>query len=273
MSESRTNGHSVWLFFALAFGWTWLFWVPLALAEQGVVSLPEGLYRFLNESNPAAWGPLLAGLLLTFLNGGWPALKELLGRGVRGRLGLFWYAVALLLFPIVLGLAQLAAQLAGEQVPPSQAFAEPISIPISFVYIFFRGGPLQEEFGWRGYATERLQAKWNALVASIVMGILWAAWHLPLFFVPRQEAYYNRPMWGIFVTDVLVTVLLTWVFNNTRKSIFAAMLLHTSFNWSNYLFTSLSTDVGGQVFFGLMIVLVVIVVAVWGPRTLARRRT
>ena len=72
------------------------------------------------------------------------------------------------------------------------------------------------------------------------------------------------------VTDVLVTVLLTWVYNNTNRSIFAAMLLHTTFNWSNFLFTTLFTDMGGQIFFGLLIAVVVAVVVVWGPRKLVR---
>jgi membrane protease YdiL (CAAX protease family) len=258
------------LFYLLAFGWTWLFWVSLALHEQDLVSLPDGIYRYLSESNPAAWGPLLAALFLTFLNAGWGGIKDLLKQGLRVRFGVFWYAVVLLLFPVVIGGATWLAQLSGEEIPPSPAFADPVAIPISFVAIFFLGGPLQEEFGWRGYATDRLQSRYNALVASIVIGVLWAAWHLPLFFIPREEVYYNQPVWGIFLADVLVTVLLTWVYNNTGKSIFAVMLLHTSFNWSNYLFTGLYTDVGGQLFFGAMIVIVVIVVAVWGPKKLVR---
>lgn len=270
MSVTQSKDHSVWLFYVLAFGFTWLFWVPLALHEQAIVALPDGVYGFLDGPNPGAWGPLVASLLLTYLNGRWAGIQELVRRGTRVRFGVFWYAVALLLFPLLIGGATWLAQALGEAVPASPAFAEPVSIPISFVSIFLLGGPLQEEFGWRGYATERLQKKWNALVASIVIGILWAAWHLPLFFIPRQEAYYNRPVWGIFVTDVLVTVLLTWVFNNTNKSIFAAMLLHTTFNWSNYLFTGLFTDIGGQAFFGAMIVVVVLVLVVWGPRKLVR---
>jgi membrane protease YdiL (CAAX protease family) len=270
MTENRPRDHSVWLFYLLAYGWTWLFWVPVALAEQGLISFPESLPGFLTQGNLAAWGPLVAALLLTCLNGGWPALRSLLGQGLGARFGLFWYAVVLLLFPALSGLAGWLAQLAGEVQPPSPAFAQPVAIPISFVVIFFTGGPLKEEFGWRGYATDRLQGKWNALVASIVIGILWAAWHLPLFFIPRAEAYYNRPMWGIFVTDVLVTVLMTWVYNNTDRSILAAMLFHTTFNWSHFLFTTLFTDVGGQIYFGLLIAVVAIVVAVWGPRRLVR---
>ena len=62
-SQTRKN-HSVWLFYLLAFGWTWLFWGALALHEQGLVTLPDGLYRFLDGPNPGAWGPLLAALLL-----------------------------------------------------------------------------------------------------------------------------------------------------------------------------------------------------------------
>ncbi len=269
---TQTKNHSVWLFYLLAFGWSWLFWVPLGLHEQSIVTLPDGLYQFLNSSNnPAAWGPLLAALLLTYLNGGWAGIKEIIRRGTRTRFGVFWYLVALLFFPIVLGGAQWIAGMLGETIPPSPAFAQPISIPISFVIIFFTGGPLQEEFGWRGYATERLQTKYNALVASLIIGVLWATWHLPLFLSPRQEAYYNRPVWGIFVADILITVLFTWVYNNANKSIFATMLMHTSFNWSNYLFTTLFTDMGGLIFFGTMIVVVVIVVLVYGPQTLVRK--
>lgn len=271
MDDSRSEGPSVWLFYVLAFGWSWLFWGPLALAERGLIRLPENLPGILAQGNLAAWGPLVASLVLTYAGGGWRGLKELLKQGVRVRFGAFWYGIVLLLFPLLAGGAAWLAQLAGETLPPSEAFAEPLSIPFSFIYIFFLGGPLQEEFGWRGYATDRLQKKWNALTASIVIGILWATWHLPLFFLPRAEAYYNRPVWGIFLTDVLVTVLLTWVYNNTNKSIIAAMLMHTTFNWSHYLFTTLFTDLGGQIYFGLLIAVVVIVIAVWGPGRLTRR--
>lgn len=266
----QTKNHSVWLFFLLAFGLTWLFWAPLALHEQALITLPAGIYEHLDGSNPGAWGPLVATLILTYLNAGWSGIKELLRQATRVRFGIIWYMIALLLFPLILGGAQFITELMGETVPPSLAFAEPLSIPISFVWIFFLGGPLQEEFGWRGYATVRLQEKYNALVASIIVGIAWAAWHLPLFLIPRQEAYYNQPIWGIFVADILISVLLTWVFNNTKKSLFAVMLFHASWNWSNYLFSTLFTDIGGQLFFISMIVIVIAVIVVYGAKTLTR---
>jgi hypothetical protein len=84
MTETQSKNpkdHSVWLFYLLAFGWTWLFWVPVALAEQGIITLPENLPGFLAEGNPAAWGPLLASLLLTALNKGWAGIKDCSGRG------------------------------------------------------------------------------------------------------------------------------------------------------------------------------------------------
>ncbi|MDH5607741.1 MAG: CPBP family intramembrane metalloprotease, partial [Anaerolineae bacterium] len=141
---------------------------------------------------------------------------------------------------------------------------------IAFFVIFFMGGPLQEEFGWRGFATDRLQEKFNALWASIIMGILWAVWHLPLLFIPREESYYNRPAWGLFLTTTLVTILFTWIYNNTNRSIFATLIFHTMFNWSNFFFPTFETDIGGLLFFGLTITVVVVIVRKFGQERLRR---
>ena len=141
----------------------------------------------------------------------------------------------------------------------------------STVYIFFLGGPLQEEFGWRGYAFEKLRGQYSALTASIVAGLMWGLWHLPLFFVPRAEAYYNRPVWGLLLTTTLVGIILAWFYANTRGSVFAAMLGHTMFNWSNYVFPSLDSDYAALILFGLYFVVVVYILWQYGIRTFTRR--
>ena len=87
MQEAKMKG-SVWLFFVIAFGFSWLFWVPLALAEQGLLSLPEGLYQFLSgENNPAAWGPFVAAFLMTAIYEGWSGVKDLIKRGLQVKFG------------------------------------------------------------------------------------------------------------------------------------------------------------------------------------------
>jgi len=279
MKEEKLKGN-VWLFFILSFGFSWLFWVPLALAEQGILSLPDGLYQFLSGSNnPAAWGPFVAAFLMTIIYEGWSGVKALIKRGLNVKIGWKWYLIIFLLLPLLIGLPLLVAQFAGETIPEAWIVREagntplPIYAVIAFVVIFLLGGPLQEEFGWRGYATDRLQKKFNALSASIIMGFLWASWHLPLFFVTREESYYNRPMWGIFLTDILITILFTWIYNNTNRSIFATLIFHTMFNWTNFLFPTFETDIGGLLFFGLTIALVVVIVWQFGQKRLKREAT
>jgi len=276
MKEEQRKG-SVWLFFIIAFGFSWLFWVPLALAEQGFISLPDGLYQFLSgENNPGAWGPFVAAFLMTAIYEGWSGVKALIKRGLNVKIGWKWYLVVFLLLPLLIGLPLLVAQIAGEAIPESMAVGMagetplPIFAVIALFVIFFMGGPLQEEFGWRGYATDRLQEKFNALWTGIIMGVLWFSWHLPLLFIPREESYYNRPVLGFLLTAILVTILFTWIYNNTNRSIFATLIFHTMFNWTNTFFPTFETDIGGLLFFGLTLTVVGVIVWQFGPERLKR---
>ncbi|MGB9632237.1 MAG: hypothetical protein ACPL8I_02810 [Chloroflexaceae bacterium] len=107
----------LWLFFLVAFGWSWLFWVPAALVARGVAA-PPALAGFLQGPfNPAAWGPLIAALLVTFLEEGRAGVTNLLRRGMSVRFGPPWYLVILLLFPALIGGALLLAVLTGDPPP------------------------------------------------------------------------------------------------------------------------------------------------------------
>ncbi len=259
------------VFYAIAFGFAWAFWVPLALAENGYLSLPAGLWNYLNTSNPAAWGPLIGAAVVAMLVSGRAGLKDLLGRLTRVKFAPRWYLASLALIPGIVWLASWTAELRGAELPPSEALADPVTIPIAFIWIFFFAGPLQEEAGWRGVAAPWFQDRGvGALWASLVVGVLWGLWHLPLFYIPREEIYYNQPIWGLIGSTMLLSVLLTWVYNNTGKSLFAVMLMHTSFNWSNYVFTSLQHDLGGQMYFLLLLLTVIAVVIAFGPSRLVR---
>jgi membrane protease YdiL (CAAX protease family) len=101
-----------------------------------------------------------------------------------------------------------------------------------FVLVFVFGGPLLEEPGWRGFALPRLERLHGPLVGTIVLGVLWALWHLPEFLVPSWAASSGG---GGFLDIVLFVVIavafaivITWVFNNTRASLLLAMLVHAS---------------------------------------------
>lgn len=262
--------NNVWVFLLVAYGFSWLFWIPDALIAQGLWDAPEGLKNFLaGPVNLGPWGPFVAAIVVTFGYQGSQGVKDLLRRGLMTRLGKWWWVI-LLIFPVLIGGSLFLSMLFGESIPEMPALAQPIGLVIAFVFIFFLGGPLQEEFGWRGYAFENLRNQYNALTAAIIAGLMWGLWHLPLFFVPRAEFYYNRPVWGLLLTTTLVGIILAWFYANTNGSVFAAMLGHTMFNWSNYVFPALGSDTAGVILFALYFIVVAFIVWKYGTKTLTK---
>lgn len=262
--------YNVWVFMLVAYGFSWLFWIPDALIAQGVWNAPEGMKDFLaGPFNLGPWGPLFAAFVVTFVYQGGAGAKELLKRGLMIRLGKWWWTI-LLTFPILIGGALALSLLLGNPIPDFVALEQPIALPIALVSIFFLSGPLQEEFGWRGYAFENLRRKHDALPAAIVAGLMWGFWHLPLFFVPREEYYYNRPLWGLLLTTTLVGIILAWFYANTKGSVFAAMMGHTMFNWSNWVFPTLGSDSAALILFGLYFIVVIFIVWRYGRKTLSK---
>jgi len=259
---------NIWIFILIAYGFSWLFWIPEALIAQDLWAAPEGIKNIL-ALNLGACRPLIGAILTTFTYQTGAGVKDLLKRGLMVRLGKWWWVV-LLAFPVLIGGSLALSTLFGNPVPDFEALAQPASLPIALIFIFFLGGPLQEEFGWRGYAFEHLRNKYRALTAAILSGLMWGLWHLPLFFVPRAEDYYNRPMWGLILTTVLVGIILSWFYANTKGSIFAAMLGHTLFNWSNWVFPALKSDSASLILFGLYFLAVVYIIWQYGSKTLTK---
>ena len=261
---------NVWVFMLIAFGFSWLFWVPEALIAQNTWDAPGVVRNFLvGPVNLGAWGPLFAAIVTAFLYQGRSGVADLLKRGIMFRLGKWWWVI-LLTFPILIGGSLVLSILFGGPAPEFVALAQPIILPVVLVYIFFLGGPMQEEFGWRGYAFENLRRKYSALNAALISGLMWGLWHLPLFFVPREEMYYNRPLWGLLLTTVLVGIILAWFYSNTKGSIFAAMLGHAMFNWSNYVFPALESDSAGLILFVLYFIVVAFIIWRFGRGTLTK---
>ncbi len=261
----------VLLFLAVTFGWSWGFWSLPVLAQYGV-DLPAGLADLAAGGTPAPWGPLVGALAVALLRGGPRGVLDLLRLGLRFRIGWRWWLVVVLLFPALIGGALLAGWLAGAQIVPSAAMANPAMIPVAFVIILFTGGPLQEEFGWRGTLLDPMQDRFGALGASLVVGAVWALWHLPLFHFPNEAApYYGRPFWGLFVTCLMVSVLFTWIWNHTDRSILAMLVFHTMFNLSHWVFPVLEADTPALALFAVQAAAVVAVVLRFGPARLRRR--
>jgi len=176
---SFAKRHPLRTFFGLTFALSWAAMVPWLLA--GGDDIPWFTF-----------GPMAAALVTAALTGGVAGLKVLLRRQVHWRVGLGWYAVALGL-PIALELATVALNVAfGAQAPAWERMSSWSSILISFVLYTFLSGPLGEELGWRGFALPRLLGRfangtYGALAASPVLGVIHAAWHLPMFTIGEMD--------------------------------------------------------------------------------------
>lgn len=98
-----------------------------------------------------------------------------------------------------------------------------------FLVILVLGGPLNEELGWRGFALPALQRQLSPRAASLVVGLFWAVWHLPLFWIPGASQE-GLPLVPILAQIVALSVLFTWLYNRTRGSLLLALLFHAALN-------------------------------------------
>jgi uncharacterized protein len=224
-------------FVVLAFGLTWVVWVPRAAAAQGLLPGEWG-DRAVALGAVSTYGPALAALLAAALTGGRPAVRDLGARLGRWRVGWRWYAVVLAGPPAVsLAVAGGWVALGGPWAAAAPAALTagpgggPLPVPelaLLFVLLALTDG-LGEEPGWRGYALPRLLAGHGALAASLGLGLVWALWHLPLFWT-AGAALEGRSFLLEALALPALSVLYTWVFQHTRGSLLLAVLFHAAGN-------------------------------------------
>ncbi len=268
------------MYFVIAFVFTGFLWTLAALGARDVIPTLPGLTVI------GTLGPLVAAVILTAQESGRAGLRSLLGRIVRWRVAPVWYGVVLL-GPILLYLVGLALEvifLSGR--PPSLGAligVLPTLVIVAVYMVVFVA--LGEEVGWRGYALPALQARYGALVSSVILGVLWALWHLPVFFNPDTH-YSNLPFVIQLAFQIPVAILFTWVFNSTGGSVLMAILLHAVLNASGRLWSTLpeysveppsAAEAAAQtVHINIVMTIVlwvaaVMVVLIYGPRNLSRR--
>ncbi len=176
-----------------------------------------------------------------------------------------WYAPIFLLMPAVMIVSYGIMRLFGLPLP---AFQMPLgALPIFFL-IFLIGG-IGEEIGWSGYAIDPLQARWGALNASIMLGAVWASWHIVPFFQAHHTA-----QWVVWQCAGMLPmrVVIVWLYNNTGKSGLAAILFHAMINVSTFLYPNYGSSYDPFIAFIILAAVAATVTFLWGPATLARYR-
>lgn len=225
-------------FLVVTFSLSWGVWVGVAALGLGT-SL--GVFAVI----PGAFGPPVAALWHVWATGGSPRRWLRTVAGVRGRRR--WYAVALLLPVLVVGVGTLALVATGRRLIPSVLPLRLVAFFPTVVFMALLGGG-QEELGWRGFALPRLEHRTTPLTAALALGIIWAAWHLPLFYVPGASQY-GASFAPYAVGVVGLSVVFTWLFNRSA-SVAVATVLHGSYNASLVLYplpAGKLTDGAGEV--------------------------
>jgi len=219
-------------FFLIAFAGAWVVELPVVLSRTGTGVLPYTLPTIVVVLLIAAatyTGPTLAAFVMARATEGKEGPKRLLRRYVQWRVKLRWYLFILLVIP--------AAEVLGAIVWPGVlASYQPVTLglvlayPLAFLTTLVLGGPLGEEPGWRGFALPRLQNAVGPLAGSSFVGVMWALWHLPLFWsgVWTPPTVANIVMFIVMIT--LLTIVMAWVFNNAQGSLLITMLMHATFN-------------------------------------------
>jgi len=263
LSISSKSG-SVYVFFLLVFLFSIPFWVAGPVAGR---LLPEELTADLPVSALMVCAPITAAVLLVRKEKGAGAAKALLKeafsfRRIKKKV---WYIPIFLLMPTMMVLQYWLLKMMGQEFGKPQIPV--LMLPVSFVVYFIAA--LGEEVGWQGYAIGRLQARWNALTASIVLGIVWVFWHI----IPFVQMG-RTPPWIVWhgLGMVMARILYIWIYNNTGKSVFAVILFHTMHNVSTVLLPSYGWPYEPFVIFCIQAGIVAVVGFLWGPRTLAHYR-
>jgi uncharacterized protein len=219
----------------MAYAFSWIVWTPWVLGEDGAGLLPidisETASGYLNAAAILV-GPTLSAFIMTATTEGREGVRRLLGRYVLWRVGLRWYLFALVGVPLIMLLGTMVYSM---ELPNLGALGGPsylLSYLGYFALVTVLGGPLLEEGGWRGFALPRMERLHGPLLASLILGVLWALWHLPEFLVPSWAASSGGGgVLGITLftlTAITFTIIITWVFNNTRASLLLAILVHAS---------------------------------------------
>jgi membrane protease YdiL (CAAX protease family) len=234
MKESRNLA----IFFAATFVWTWAFYAPLVVTGHSPYQMPWMILLILGGAGPSIVGVALA--LLTYT----PEERRDYWRRCFSlrRIGPVWWLVILLIFPAIFGLSIVLDRAAGGPLPGMNQLRDLLANPAMWplaAFLSFMSGPWSEEFGWRGYALEPLLKRLGTLRGTVGLGLAWAVWHLPLYFMPAtwhgQMGFKPAGFWLFAAYSVALSLIMTWVFIQTNRSILSGMLLHFTSNFTAQL--------------------------------------
>lgn len=211
-------------YFVLAATFTWAILGLAVLEANGVSTLALPVTLLITV---ATMGPAAAALIVVRAESGRSGVRGLLAQARLWRVKRTWYLIALAGPALVMTAAFLLWRLIGGPSLPAPGLNAWMSVPILAAVLLIPA--LFEEVGWRGLALPRLQERYGSLTASLIIGVAWAVWHLPIWFIP--EAGFSTLPFPVFVAfTTALSVLFTWLYNGTGGSVLLPALAHAAIN-------------------------------------------
>jgi membrane protease YdiL (CAAX protease family) len=265
---ARLANRLPWGYFALTFGFSWLVWLPGILGKYKIIPVTAGDARAIAIAG--IFGPVFGACVMAYRSGGGIGVKQHLARLFDFRVRPAWWAVIILVPLSIQAAAHFLPILTHEQAPGSYVSSVWNFLSILIMVTLLGGG--QEEVGWRGYALDRIQAHFSAFVSSVLLGLFWACWHIPLWFMDGTSQS-STPFGAFLLVCISLSILLTWIYNNTGRNMVAAILTHGMVNAAHPLFPVISpTNRHLYIYWTLANVLAAACITlIWGPASLTGR--
>jgi membrane protease YdiL (CAAX protease family) len=275
MKESFLQKYPLVSFFLLATGLTWVFMITDALGSHGILPFRLSLPLMV----VMGYMPTLAAVIVAGKTQGRGGIRALFCKLTIVHVGIGWYLFAILgLAVMFVGVILIYNQFSGLAPIPvlsksTQPFSSPFELLPQIVVMFLIIGTVNgEELGWRGFALPRLQAKYDATTSSLILGLIWSVFHLPLFFTLTGSSQSDWLFISFLISTIAMTILYTWMYNNTRGSVLLAYLFHAAANtWSQVFAIDHANQALNWILTGVLVMTAVIVVAVAGVENLSRR--
>jgi membrane protease YdiL (CAAX protease family) len=220
-------------FFSITYLLTWTWFSLVAIAP-----IPARASLLSLLVLPGVFAPALVALLVTARAEGGTGVRALLGRVLQWHVPVRWYLFAAGYMAAVKLVVALSYRVVTVQWP---RFGDTPWYVIAVAIVISTPFQVGEELGWRGYALPRLAARFGLAPASVVLGVIWACWHLPLFFIPEADTY-TRSFFVYLLQVTALSVAIAWLYAHTSGSLLLAMLMHAAINNSKDIVPSASAS-------------------------------
>ncbi|MFT8363173.1 MAG: type II CAAX endopeptidase family protein [Sporolactobacillus sp.] len=226
MTKMLIIKHELIIYLVITFLVTWIFW-GISFTSNTL----NGPFRIMGSFLPS----IMSIIFIGYANG-FNGIKKLFKTLTIWKVSPFFYAFIFLYTAVSLYLPSFICSIIGLNYKihmnnhiSSFPLTSPLTILTCFFAVMIFGGPVGEELGWRGFVLPKLQKKFNPFISSIILGVIWAGWHIPFFYF--HISGYNVSFVSYLLETIWLTILFTWLYNNTKGSLLIIILFHSFDNF------------------------------------------